>query len=1438
MFDIIRLKEVRNATLKGIQRGSFTFYCIYQVYWRVMILNRKFFGIFLCLASILMLLSSAFLTPVVLAQSVNPTVEFDYSPRDVSMTINGDPKTQRGFAWYTALQTGVQPPVEVLDSEVQVVAASQDFATGEILSFKSKAQVKTLTIRAGVFGDFAIHKVLVDGLQPGTSYKYRVGSGGFWSEIGTTTTEAQNENQFSFLYATDSQGINTSDFAKWGNTLNNGVQKFPDAKFLLMTGDLVEIGGYEEEWHDYLTQAKNNLMNLPIAPVAGNHELSGTSGNFSFHFNLESLSKAEAVFPGGVYSYDYGPAHFMILDTGDVEWNQLQKESFDKQVEWLRKEVASTDKKWKILGFHKAIYSVGSHSTEQNITDLRNKLYPLIDELGIDLVLQGHDHTYVRSKQMLNNQPIANSTKDVDGNVLNPDGTMYLINNSAANKYYPINPAINKDFAEFYQQTNESVFTGVQISEEVIKLQSYISGQNTPFDTYSIKRTDSRPNEVQQLAAEKRVGGRIVLSWTKPTDNSGGTDMVRGYRIIEKNGKLRTNWSAYIPAVQGQDAYKYTITGIDENQNYDFIVEAVDKRDNSEGVEISSRDAVILPPSNPVTSITVSGTGGANEITVLDGQLQMLATVLPENADNFVQWNVYEADGFTPTDKASINANGLLSAFDDGTVTVVASAVDGSGVKGNSSITLSNQSPPATSIVVTGDGVEGLKTITTDDGTLQMLAEVLPNGAKKTVSWSVYGSDGNTPTDKATINADGVLQAIKNGTVKVVATAKDGTDIKGIGTVKITGQFQAVESITVSRVGNENGITTAGGTLQMQSFVLPATANNNVTWSVQEAFGTAITDKATIDVNGMLTAKKNGIVKVVATASGGVKGFCYVIINGQTVLPIDVPNVLLTGPISVYKDTSFSTEVGLDNVSTAIFGADLTLSYSADVVDFVSIEEMKPGFKVIQSQANIPGQIRIIAASQVATDALDSDGSLFKINWKAKSLTQAATANLGMTAASLANASGQVMTPAPASSLMIPIIVQVPPTIHTITATAGCNGTISPSGIVTVNDGAAQTYTITPNSGYLIDTLLVDDASVTITGNTYTITNVTSNRTIHVTFRNATVNKSTLSAVITAAQAYNSDNYTLTTWTSLQSALTVAIQVNSDVNATQVQVDEATNNLQIAISGLRIIQGAQLTGPASVVIGESLSLTYSLSNVTSSVYAQDLTVSFDPGQLQFVSVESLFEGVSAIGETDTAGSIRILAASTGSNSPVTGTMDVLKLNFQTKLIGQTVNSTIHLNNVVVADVYGVESPINSDSAFNVQLTVPVVDRTELNAKITAAQAKVDSALISSTSWGYYSQSAVDALKVEISNARTITNNVNTTQPQADQAVINLDAALATFAGAVNTTVSVDDLVLFAKNYRATSDRSDWSSIQMYDFNHDNKLDIIDLAALARTILRQ
>jgi hypothetical protein len=79
------------------------------------------------------------------------------------------------------------------------------------------------------------------------------------------------------------------------------------------------------------------------------------------------------------------------------------------------------------------------------------------------------------------------------------------------------------------------------------------------------------------------------------------------------------------------------------------------------------------------------------------------------------------------------------------------------------------------------------------------------------------------------------------------------------------------------------------------------------------------------------------------------------------------------------------------------------------------------------------------------------------------------------------------------------VFAQDAPVQYTITASSGPNGSISPTGVVTVNQGASQIFTFTPSAGYHIDSVIVD-GTMTGTAASYNFSNVQANRTIRVVF--------------------------------------------------------------------------------------------------------------------------------------------------------------------------------------------------------------------------------------------------------------------------------------------------------------------------------------------------
>ena len=152
-------------------------------------------------------------------------------------------------------------------------------------------------------------------------------------------------------------------------------------------------------------------------------------------------------------------------------------------------------------------------------------------------------------------------------------------------------------------------------------------------------------------------------------------------------------------------------------------------------------------------------------------------------------------------------------------------------------------------------------TITTNDGTLQMSAEILPEDSTyQNILWSVVPGSGT-----ASINSSGLLSALTNGTVTVRADALDSSGVYGTMEITISNQLTDIK-VTSLILSGGNSITVNAGTLQKYVTALPENATDkSVTWSIYNGTG-----NATIDQNGLITAVRNGIVTVRVTANDSI----------------------------------------------------------------------------------------------------------------------------------------------------------------------------------------------------------------------------------------------------------------------------------------------------------------------------------------------------------------------------------------------------------------------------------------------------------------------------------------------------------------------------------------------------------------------------------------
>ncbi len=133
----------------------------------------------------------------------------------------------------------------------------------------------------------------------------------------------------------------------------------------------------------------------------------------------------------------------------------------------MKKDAESAKKKgakWIIVTIHKGPYTTSNHATDADImgeNGVRTKIVPILNQIGADLVFQGHDHIYARTKVIKDGKAVktAEVTETVNGVTakykVNPNGTIYLIPSTAGPKVYYKNKKIDNAYYDLFDVAEE-----------------------------------------------------------------------------------------------------------------------------------------------------------------------------------------------------------------------------------------------------------------------------------------------------------------------------------------------------------------------------------------------------------------------------------------------------------------------------------------------------------------------------------------------------------------------------------------------------------------------------------------------------------------------------------------------------------------------------------------------------------------------------------------------------------------------------------------------------------------------------------------------------------------------------------------------------------------------------------------------------------------------
>ena len=524
------------------------------------------------------------------------SVAADYT--QVSLTPGAD-ETQLNFAWYSKTEDG--------QAATPVVHFGTD--RNNLTAYTGTSMPVDTSLTDGVAYDS--NHVTVTGLAANTTYYYTVEKNGEQTEVQEYKTgsfdsvkmlyvgdpqigASKGQPQNGEALVADSGAANTAarnDAFGWNRTLEIATEQNPDLNFVISAGDQVNKTGQakEEEYAGYLSP--DVLAGLPVATTIGNHD--SLNPDYMYHFNNPNTTEYGETEAGGDYYYSYGDGLFIVLNTNN--YNVAEHEQA------IAEAVASDpDAVWRIVTIHQDIYGTGLDHSDTDGMILRTQLTPIFDEHDIDVVLQGHDHTYSRSKLLygdgqthgtyefrLNDEGtdydwdnayntqtdeqiplypeegdtagaaaqaafqqdnLCYTIEDTTGNtVVNPRGTLYMTANSASgSKFYEL-IATQQDYIAERSQNWLPSYSVIEMDSDSFAITTYqITAEGvveTIDDTFTIQKTDGSAVTPATLDVDGTTYYRLrdVAAMTAGNANQ--------FNVTWNNGVVITTGAAYADAV-------------------------------------------------------------------------------------------------------------------------------------------------------------------------------------------------------------------------------------------------------------------------------------------------------------------------------------------------------------------------------------------------------------------------------------------------------------------------------------------------------------------------------------------------------------------------------------------------------------------------------------------------------------------------------------------------------------------------------------------------------------------------------------------------------------------------------------------------------------------------------------------------------------------------
>ncbi len=353
--------------------------------------------------------------------------------------------------------------------------------TAPVLEIEIGGDVKKIPALNSTFTDDGTenfqYTAQIDDLKPNSTYEFKIVDG----DKSTSTFELKtyDENKFKGIIFPDSQ---SADYDVWGNTAQAAFKQNPDAEFFINMGDLVDNGEDKSQWEAWMTRVEEQLQKMPFAPVMGNHEC--YSRDWQERYPISYLNffavpeNDDKYFNRRYYSFDFGAAHFVVLDSQWLELDVFAPGVVEAQKKWLQEDLLNTKKAWKIICVHRDVlqYKInGRDDWLEGISSVGVEFMPEFDYYNVDVVFTAHLHTY------RNRGHIRNFIDD-------PSGPLYILTGVSGDVRYPglwVNHTLDKVVAPQPETDN---FLTIEGDEKTLLIKSFLP-DGTKLDEVKLIKT-------------------------------------------------------------------------------------------------------------------------------------------------------------------------------------------------------------------------------------------------------------------------------------------------------------------------------------------------------------------------------------------------------------------------------------------------------------------------------------------------------------------------------------------------------------------------------------------------------------------------------------------------------------------------------------------------------------------------------------------------------------------------------------------------------------------------------------------------------------------------------------------------------------------------------------------------------------------------------------